>query len=128
MRMYRYGVHDGIKYNPKRTLVYSCKVCGKYSVKKGRTDKYCKICAKNKQLEHNRKWKSNIDKNKHAKNEREAYNKGKRNKIRKGSATTNYVSGKISENVDWDEEIRKIKKLKKATYADSYMHKPEYYD
>jgi ATP-dependent 26S proteasome regulatory subunit len=83
------------------------------------------VCALNKQREHKRKYRNN---NRNEEKEKERKQKYESNRQRKSNATTTYVPGKITEEVDWDAEIIKIKKLKKATYSDSYMHKPEYYD
>lgn len=56
-RVPRYGIHDGIKYNPRRSLIRQCKICKSFFHPTGRRDITCsKECQyKNKQL-HNKNW------------------------------------------------------------------------
>lgn len=40
-RVYEYGIHEGIKYNKKRTLVRLCVVCKTFFIPIGKRDKVC---------------------------------------------------------------------------------------
>jgi hypothetical protein len=40
-RIPRYGVHDGIKYSPRRTLIRFCEICGEPFISIGHGKKYC---------------------------------------------------------------------------------------
>ena len=41
MEVPRYGIHNGIKYSPRRTLIRWCIICGNPFIPKGRRDKVC---------------------------------------------------------------------------------------
>ena len=125
-RVPRYGIHDGIKYSPKRTLVYSCLTCGKYNIKTGRTDKYCDICAYNAKIKQDHERGKNRDNRNEYKREQMAIRRGNGLHIDKLNGTTTRVCGAPPAeptDKDWMEYHNKIKKMKKDTlggYQDYY--------
>ena len=57
VRVPRYGIHDGIKYSPRRTLIRFCIICGKPFSPTGKSDKVCgDKCRDKKNHKHNEKW------------------------------------------------------------------------
>lgn len=119
-RVPRYGIHNNIKYNKKRTLIRFCKVCGKPLEIIGSNKasvKYCEVCKLNKDLESKRKY----DKKRPKRNEylSELKRLGRAN----GTTKSNNKAGNNSirspkENMtekDWKEMENTVKKLKRET-------------
>jgi hypothetical protein len=142
-RVPRYGTHNGIKYSPRRTIFHICLTCCKIIFQEQDEHpnafarrQYCFICARNKQREHRRNhWggvaSKNRNKDDHAEEERQyyknrpIYKNSDMERTKKQSATTNHVVGEPQADWtddQWMEYSAKIKKMKTATYSDSYYN------
>jgi DNA-directed RNA polymerase subunit M/transcription elongation factor TFIIS len=114
----RYGVHNNIKYSPRRTLVRYCKKCDKPFIPSGRRDLYCEVCRLNRRIKTKRAYENKREK----RNEylAELKRKGRANGTTKSHnkpGTTNSIRAP-KENAtekDWKEMENAIKKLKRET-------------
>lgn len=84
MRVPRYGTHNGIKYNPRRTLIRFCEHCGEPFQSIGHGKKYCsaKCCASiNYESQNNKEYHRNYYQNnkEYFKNYYKNYDKDKSN-------------------------------------------------
>jgi DNA-directed RNA polymerase subunit M/transcription elongation factor TFIIS len=133
MRVPRYGIHDGIKYNKKRTLVRFCLKCGKLIDNK---NKYCYVCKRNNELESKRKYESKRKERKEYKRElAKKLREENRIKDKKGLGTSDSI-GKVKKDMtkkDWMAYHNTIKKQMQKDmggyqdYHDLDEYEDEYY-
>jgi CGNR zinc finger. len=106
----RWGVHHGIKFSPRRSILKVCPICNEFFLKntKGRRE-YCKeLCSvkarKLKMREVNQRIIQKRDKLKHADYMRELYSSGSSNKRIFSIGTDNIPKAELNDNgsVDWD--------------------------
>lgn len=110
MKVPRWGIHKGIKYYPKRSILKLCPVCNQLFLHNSKGNKkYCsELCSINAEIglkkARNKEMINNRDNFEHANKMRDLYMEGKLSK-RKWTVGTDIIpKPKVLENgsIDWD--------------------------
>lgn len=118
VRVPRYGIHNGVKYGNKRTLVRLCIKCNKYFIPTGRRDEYCKVCRINRRRENLRNSNNKRKPRKEYIRIKVAESRANGNTKTKETIGTTNIPGKPNKNwsdKEWMESHNKWKKTKQET-------------